>query len=242
MTLNEEEERYQAGLRAGNPPPDVEDDETVGARVPVQGPAGGFVGRAPFPAGFGSAATPMYFKSVPTPKTTAISPYGNFLDISSKEQKLLWREMVKPSADFVPFDMTVTNSKAIIDLFTDKAITFCRMRYMRVPLQGDGLVGVSPNRTSSGRESYNAILSVFKNLLEDFNHLTLKDVMTFTSWFMGDLRTTRTVRPQTDMTMKYLDVNALGNDGLVACFKQECRAVSCLVWHTIKNHISVTSY
>jgi hypothetical protein len=34
----------------------------------------------------------------------------------------------------------------------------------------------------------------------------------------------------------------MGNDGLVACFKQECRTVSCLVWHTIKNHFSATSY
>jgi hypothetical protein len=59
---------------------------------------------------------------------------------------------------------------------------------------------------------------------------------------MGDFTTPRSIRPPTDMTMKYLDVNALGNDGLVACFKQECRAVSCLVWHTIKNHFSVTSY
>jgi hypothetical protein len=131
MTLNEEEERYQAGLRAGNNPTDVDDDvDAVGASVPALGPAGGFVGCAPFPTGFGSATTPMYFKSIPTPKTTAISPYGNFLDISSKEQKLLWREMVKPSADFVPLDMTVANSKAIIDLFTDKAITFRWMRYM----------------------------------------------------------------------------------------------------------------
>ena len=66
--------------------------------------------------------------------------------------------------------------------------------------------------------------------------------MTFASWFMGDLTTPRSVRPPTDMTMKYLDVNASGNNGLVACFKQECRAVSCLVWHTIKNHFSATSY
>jgi hypothetical protein len=66
--------------------------------------------------------------------------------------------------------------------------------------------------------------------------------MTFTSWFMGDLTTPRSVRPPTDMTMKYLNVNASGNNGLVACFKQECRAVSFLVWHTIKNHFSATSY
>jgi hypothetical protein len=44
------------------------------------------------------------------------------------------------------------------------------------------------------------------------------------------------------MTMKWLNVNAAGNPDLVACFKQECRTVLCLVWHTIKNHITTTSY
>ncbi len=42
--------------------------------------------------------------------------------------------------------------------------------------------------------------------------------------------------------MKYIEVNAPGNSGLVACFKQECDTVSCLVWHTIKNHLTTTSY
>jgi hypothetical protein len=80
---------------------------------------------------------------------------------------------------------------------------------------------------------------MFKNLI---NHLTLNDVMAFASWFMGNSSTPRTVHLTNNMTMKFLDVNASGNDGLVACFKQECRAVSCLVWHTIKNHFSSKSY
>ena len=113
---------------------------------------------------------------------------------------------------------------------------------MRIPLIGDGVAGTLPNKTPSGRDTYNAALSMFKNLVEDFNHLSLEDVMAFASWFMGDLTTPRSVRPHNDMTMKYLDVNATGKDGLVACFKQECRTVSCLVWHTIKNHFSASSY
>ena len=122
------------------------------------------------------------------------------------------------------------NSKAIIDLFTDKAITFRWMRFMRIPLHGDGVAGSIPNKTPSGRETYTATLSMFKNLIEDFNHWTLEDVMAFASWFMGDLSTPRAVRSTSD------------NDGLVDCFKQECWVVSCLVWHTIKNHFSAKSY
>ena len=116
MTLDEGNESYAGGLAAdlGN---NANDGTASGSGGDVM------TGGNAFPSGFGSVKTPMYFKSVPIPKTTAVSPYGNFIDVSSKEQKLLWREMVKPDADFVPLDMTVANSKAIIDLFTDKAIT-----------------------------------------------------------------------------------------------------------------------
>jgi hypothetical protein len=235
MTLEDENNTYAGGIAAG-----LGEEDADGGTGESSG--GATTSGTAFSSGFGSVKTPMYFKSVPTPKTTAVSPYGNFLGVSSKKQKLLWREMVKPDADFVPFEMTVTNSKAVIDLFTDKAITFRWMRFMRIPLHGDGIAGSIPNKTPSGRETYNATLSTFKNLIEDFNHLTLEDVMAFPSWFMGNLSTPRAVRSINDVTMKFLDVNVLGNNGLVACFKQECWAVSCLVWHTIKNHFSAKSY
>jgi hypothetical protein len=164
MTLEDENESYAGGFAAGLG--DDADDGTAG------GSGGGVTtGSNAFSSGFGcSVKTPMYFKSVPTPKTIAVSPYGNFIDVSSKDQKLLWREMVKSDAAFVPLDMTVAKSKAIIDLFTDKAITFRWMRFMRIPIIGDGTAGTTPNRTPSGRETYNANLSVFKNLIKDFNH------------------------------------------------------------------------
>jgi hypothetical protein len=85
-------------------------------------------------------------------------------------------------------------------------------------------------------------LSNFENLIEDFNHITLEQVMAFASWFMGDYGQLLVVGPLTDMKMKYIDVNAPGNPGLVACFKQECCTASCLVWLTIKNHLTTTSY
>jgi hypothetical protein len=68
---------------------------------------------------FGTQATPKYFQSVPTPKTTSVSPYGNFLGILTRDQKLLWRKMVKPSDDHVLLDMNVTNRRAIVNLFQD---------------------------------------------------------------------------------------------------------------------------
>lgn len=66
--------------------------------------------------------------------------------------------------------------------------------------------------------------------------------MAFTSWFMGDEAQALAVRASDDMKMRYLDVTATGNSGLIACFKQELRTVSCLIWHTTKNHFSALAY
>jgi hypothetical protein len=198
-------------------------------------------GGSSFPTGLGSMNTPMYIRNFPTPKTVTVSPYGNFLELSSKDSKL-WREMVKPDSDHVALDMNVTNSKAIVDLFQDKAITFCWMRYMRIPTTGTGSVGNVTATTPGGRPTFSSDLGDFKNLIEEFNHLTLEDVMAFASWFMGDNSQALSVRPAADMKMRWVDVNAQGNSGLVSCFKQECRTVSHVLWHTIKNHLSSASY
>ena len=73
MTLKEENESYAGSFAAGLG--DDADDGTAG------GSGGGVTtGGNAFSSGFGSVKTPMYFKSVPTPKTTAVSPYGNFID------------------------------------------------------------------------------------------------------------------------------------------------------------------
>ncbi len=208
MTLEDENKFYAGGFAADLG--DNADDGTAG------GSGGGVMtGGNAFSSGFGCSIKTPYFKSFPTPKTTAISPHGNFIDVSSKDQKLLWHERVKSDADCVLLDMTVVNSKVIIDLFTNKAITFRWMHFMRIPIIGDGTAGTTPNRTPSGRKTYNATLSVFKNLNKDFNHLTLDDVMAFASWFMGNSTTPQSVRLPTDMTMKYFDINASGNNGLV---------------------------
>ena len=57
-----------------------------------------------------------------------MTPYGNFLDLSKKDK--VFREMVCADDDHTALNMNVTNSKAIVELFQDKAITYCWMRYM----------------------------------------------------------------------------------------------------------------
>jgi len=43
-----------------------------------------------FSSGFGSVKTPMYSKSVPTPKTNAVSPFGNFIDVRVDRVVICW--------------------------------------------------------------------------------------------------------------------------------------------------------
>jgi hypothetical protein len=171
-----------------------------------------------------------------------MSPYGNFLEINSKDQKMLWCQKVKPSSDHVLLNMTITNSKAIVDLFQDKAITCRWMCFMRIPTNRTGSISPTPKLSPVGKDIFHANLSNFKNLIKDFNRIALEQVMAFASWFMGDYGQSLVVRPLTNMKMKYIDVNAPGNPGLVVCFKQECCNVSCLIWHTLKNHLTMTSY
>ena len=172
----------------------------------------------------------MFIQNVPTPNTLTISPYGNFLDISSKEQKLLWREMIKLT-NHTLVDMNISNSRVIINLFQYKAITYHWQHYMRIPTKGTGAPGYSPGTTPGGCPVFDADLSNFKYLIKDFNHLSLDQVMAFTSWFMGDVNKPLKTCIPSDMTMRYLNVNVGGNAGLVACFKQECCTVSCLDWY-----------
>ncbi len=53
------------------------------------------------------------------------------------------------------------------------------------------------------------------NLIEDFQHITLKQVMVYASWFMGNETQLMQLCAPAAMKMKYLDVNASGNLGLV---------------------------
>jgi hypothetical protein len=133
------------------------------------------------PPGLGTQATPMFFCMMPSPRTPIVSLYGNFLEINSKDQKMLWCEMVKPSDDHALLDMSFMNSKAIVDLFQDKAITYLWMRFMRIPTASTGAIFLTPKCSPGAKDIFHADLSNFKNLIEDFNHITLEQVMAFTS-------------------------------------------------------------
>jgi hypothetical protein len=57
------------------------------------------------------------------------------------------------------------------------------MRFMHIPTVGTGAISPTPKRSPGGKDIFHADLSNFKNLIEDFNHITLEQVMAFASWF-----------------------------------------------------------
>ncbi len=194
---------------------DTNNDPTLGGGGVPQGAGGasevsGQTVSLPFAPGLGSFATLMFIQSVPTPETTTVSPYGNFLDIFSNEQKLLWRKMIKPSNDHKLLDMTVASSRAIVDLFC-----YCWMCYMRIPTKGTGAPSTMPGSTPGGHPIFSMDLSDFKNIIKEFNH------------FMGDLNEPLKTCLPANMQMKYLDINVPGNAGLVGCFKVTLFFVWC---------------
>ena len=70
MTFKDENNSHTGSIAAGLGNDADNGTGGFGGGAMTSGPA--------FPMGFGSTKTLMYFKSVPTPKTTAISPYGKF--------------------------------------------------------------------------------------------------------------------------------------------------------------------
>jgi hypothetical protein len=178
------------------------------------GPFGSGAVPLPFTPGLDSFATLMIIQTVLTTKIMTVGPYGSFLEISFKEQKLLWWEMIKPGDNHTLLEMAVANSRASIDLFQDKAITYHWMCYMRIPTKGRG--STRPGSTPGGHLIFSMDLSNFKNLIKEFNHLSLDQVTAFASWFMGDLNEPLKTCLPTKMQMKYLDINVPGNDGLLA--------------------------
>jgi hypothetical protein len=73
--------------------------------------------------------------------------------------------MVKPSDDHVLLDMNIINSRAIVDLFQDQAITYCWMRFIPIPTSGTGTIYATPVRYPGNKEIYSADLADFKNLI-----------------------------------------------------------------------------
>lgn len=100
------------------------------------------------------------------------------------------------------------------------------------PTTGDGSVAKAMTMTPGGKPMFLANFEDFKNLIEDFNHLTLEHVMAFASWFMGDINNLLpSMSPQTWKLSEFLSMQLVMKVLLPALssFKQEC----CTLYHVV---------
>ena len=79
-----------------------------------------------------------------------------------------------------------------------------------------------------------------QNILVDLHAVELKHVQAFSGWFMGGEN--QGLAKSTDMIIKAIDPNKVGNLGLVNRRKIRLRRLSIAVHFIIKNHIKRSSY
>ena len=67
--------------------------------------------------------------------------------------------------------------------------------------------------------------------------------MAYGTWFIGNASQKREKHVDyKDILMQPINSKFSGSTGATDLFKQNCRIVSQIIWQTIKNHISTTSY
>ena len=188
--------------------------------------------------------TPIYVITPPKTISTRINPYGAFTDMGEKDQRLRFEKAIALKDDAKAMEVTVMNAKKFVNTMFDKATTFRWYNVAEIPTSGDGAIYAEAKIGPDGVTSiFNVNLGDFKNLVDDFHHLTMDQVMAYVAWFMGDATQTLTKHASTDdHIMKSINPNAAGNGGLVDIFKQQLRITSQLIWLTIKNYITETSY
>ena len=166
-------------------------------------------------------------------------------DLGDADGKKQYNKAVKADKDHVRFDITVENSKLLLDLLTALATSYHWYKYLRIPTTGTGGAHTNAKILPSGEQMASVDLGDYLHLLDDCQRLSLKQVKAFASWIYGDLAQTLVARDdskKTNMSVVVLDPNAAGNVGLVAQYKQRLRVVSGMITIVLKNHVSDKSY
>ena len=123
----------------------------------------------------------------------AIYPYNTeSMDLESKEGKYHWKMVTAREEDWNPLSLTTENSKAIADLFKDRAGQFGFDPIINVPSSETGAVEVNP-LIVAGIDYCNMDLDDTINILKEPHKLTLKTVREYSAWFMGYESSTRTI-------------------------------------------------
>ena len=175
--------------------------------------------------------------------SNAINPYDTeSMDLDSKEGKYHWKMVTAREEGWKPLSLTTDNSETIVDLFKDRAGQFGFDLIINVPSLGTGAVEVNP-RIVAGVNYCNMDLDDTINILKEPHKLTLKTVREYSAWFMGDESSTRTIpHSSSDMVIKAVDPNKMGNPGLINRRKILLRQYSGMLNTILKTHLQRTSY
>ena len=190
-------------------------------------------------AGFANASTTPT-TAVVKKHSTSLDPYDTQgFDLDTKDGKYQWSIMTRMIGGWKLLPISVENADRLMDLFKDRKTQFGLDSICTVPTSGTGNSYPRP-RTIAGVDYQNTDLKDHFELLKDIHMLTLNHVRAYSGWFMGG--ESSTLVTSTDMQIKAIDPNKIGNAGLVNQFKIRLRRLSGALHFILKNHVSRSSY
>eukprot|EP00957_Ditylum_brightwellii_P085951 6539364-Ditylum_brightwellii.AAC.1 len=71
-----------------------------------------------------SPSNPVFISNAKEKISTVINPYGNIMHMSKRDWRSYYMGAVTPKDSFKKLDVNVVNSKSIIELLTDLAVTY----------------------------------------------------------------------------------------------------------------------
>ena len=126
-----------------------------------------------------------------------------------------------------------------MELFCDRQVQLVLDPRMNIPLNRAGLTSANP-RFIAGADHWSADIYDYKALLKNIHVIDLDCVRAFTGWFMGNKGQGLTT--STDMVIKAVDPDNMGNQGLINHHKIQLRRLSGTLQFIFNNHIKRTSY
>ena len=166
-----------------------------------------------------------------------IDLYLTSINITTQEGINTYKTMINLDHAWICQTISIETATHMIDLFKDKDTQYGLDDIFRVLKSGTGVADANPC-TLLGIVVYHFDLAYFTNHLEDYHHLTEKQVMNFSGWIYDD----ESLNKSTDMVVKPIDPNAEGNKGMVNRLNIRLCILSGVVHMNFNNHVTLQSY
>ena len=171
--------------------------------------------------------------------SVVIDTHLTSINITTEEGINAYKTMIKPDHACIHHTFSVKTDSHTMDLFKYKYIQYGLDNIFRVLKSGTGVADTN-NSTLPGSEVYNVNMADFTNLLEDYYHLTDKQVMDFSGWIYGN--EIKKLGKSTDMAVKAINTNAEGNQGMLNHLNIRLSILSGVLHMNFDKHVSLQSY